>query len=177
MFKLVTEQEKQKIWREYVRRRSVVIIISLISILVIGIIGLLPSYILSSIRYSETLELSEIIEGAGVKEEESSFQAWFVETNRRLTALSPGSNVDRPSDFIKKVLDQKTNNISILNFSWKKVDGKVTSSISGIASDRQSLVTFRDNLISSGDFSGVDLPVSDLAKDKDIDFQIKFSPL
>lgn len=177
MLKLLTEEEKEKVVHEYHLRRAVVIILSLVSILIIGIIGLLPSHILSNIRHKEALEWDRIVDNSSLKEEEAALQAWLTETNRRLSTLSPKLDVDRPSDFIIKVLDQKVIGISITNFSWKKVAGKETFLVGGEASSRQVLVAFKDRLSASGHFSEVILPVSDLAKDKDISFQIKFSSI
>ncbi len=177
MLKLLTEEERKKVAHEYHLRRGALIIVALVSILVIGVIGLLPSYILSNIRYEEALEWDRVVDNSSLKEDEVELQVWLAETNRRLTALSPKLDVDRPSDFIKKVLDQKINGISITNFSWGKVAGKVTLSVSGEASNRQALVAFKDRLSDSGHFSDVILPISDLAKDKEISFQIKFSPI
>lgn len=177
MLKLLTEEERKKVAHEYHSRRAAVIIVALVSILIVGIIGLLPSYILSSTRYKEALEWDRVVDNSSLKEDEAELQAWLAETNRRLTALSPKLDVDRPSDFIKKVLGQKVSGISITNFSWGKVSGKVTLSVSGEASSRQALVAFKDRLSASGYFSDVTLPVSDLAKDKEISFQIKFSPI
>jgi len=177
MLKLLTEEEREKVSHEYHLRRAIVIIMALVSILVIGIIGLLPSYILSDLRYKEAFEWDRVVDNSSLKENEAELQAWLAETNKRLEALSPKLDVDRPSDFIKKVLEQKISGISITNFSWGKVAGKVVLSVSGEASNRQALVAFKDRLSASGYFSNVALPVSDLAKDKEISFQIKFSPI
>ena len=177
MLKLLTEEERGKVSREYHLRRAAVIVVALVSILVIGIIGLLPSYILSNTRHKEALEWDRVVDNSSLKEDEKALQAWLTETNRRLTTLSPKLDVDRPSNFVKKVLEQKISGISITHFSWGKVAGKVVLSVSGEASNRQALVAFKDRLSASGYFSDVALPVSDLAKDKEISFQIKFLPI
>lgn len=177
MLKLLTEEEREKVAHEYRLRRTITIIAGLIFILIIGVIGLLPSYILSDVRYKEALEWDRVVDSSSLKEEDVELQDWLTETNRRITTLSPKLDIDRPSGFIKKVLDQKTAGISITNLSWNKSETGTTLAVSGIASDRQSLVAFKDRLSSSGHFSNVAFPVSDLAKDKEISFQITFSPI
>ncbi len=175
MLELLTEKEKDKMRHEYVLRRGVVILSALILVLVIGIVGFLPAYILSNVRENEASEWVRIINSLSLKKNEIEFQTQLLETKRRLTALSPKLDVDRPSNFIKKTLDQKISGVRVINLSWVKTNKKTDLSVSGVASNRQALVTFRDQLDSSGYFSGVTLPISDLAKDKNINFQIKFS--
>lgn len=176
MFKLLTEKGRQKVSHEYATRRVIVIIFAVIFVEVVGVVGLLPSYILSNIRHNEAQAWAEVVaRSVGLKDNEAELQTWLLETNKRLVNLSPKLDIDRPSDFVEKVVEQKTKGISMTNFSWIKTKKTVDLSVSGVASDRKTLVAFEDGLNSSGNFSNVNLPISDLAKDKDISFQIKFS--
>lgn len=163
---------------EYRTRRTIVMLLALILVLIVAIIGLLPSYILSSIREKEAFERVRILSSSNFEDEDGAeLQTWLIETNRRLKAFSPLFDTDRPSNFVDKVLEQKSTGISLTGLSWVKVKDKVTLSVNGVARDRQTLVKFQNSIDSSGHFSGVILPISDLAKDKDITFQIKFSPI
>ncbi|OHA89766.1 MAG: hypothetical protein A3C70_00710 [Candidatus Zambryskibacteria bacterium RIFCSPHIGHO2_02_FULL_43_14] len=175
MFKLLTDEEKQKVAHEYVLRRVIVILFALILVLIIGIVGLLPSYILSDIRENEMTERTRIVEGVGQKGGEVELQAWLEKINRELQILSPVLDTDRPSIFIEKIIDQKVSGTHITGFSWVRVKDEITLSINGVALDRQTLIAFENGIKSSGYFSEVTLPVSNLAKDRNIDFQIKFS--
>jgi len=176
MFKLLTEEERQKVAHEYAMRRAIVILFALILVLVAGVIGLLPSYVLSNARQNEVLERTRIIDSSGERGDESNLQAWLVEIDRKLQVLSPVLDTDRPSDFIEKILDQRTTGVSITGFSLLRVKDKITLSVSGVALDRQTLIAFENRINSSGYFSEVTLPISNLAKDRNIDFQIKFLP-
>jgi hypothetical protein len=51
-------------------------------------------------------------------------------------------------------------------------EGMVPMLISGIASDRQALASFRDRLLADDRVSAVDLPISNLTSDRDINFDI-----
>src|SRR3990167_9368714 len=176
MFKLLTEEERQKVAHEYAMRRAIVILLTLILVLVVGIIGLLPSYVLSNARENEALERMRIMCSVGEREDDATLQVWLKETNRKLQVLSPALDTDRPSDFIEKILDQRITGIAVTDFSWARAKDKVILSINGVATSRQSLITFENRINSSKYFSEVALPISNLAKDKDIDFQIKLSP-
>lgn len=176
MFKLLTDEERQKVVHEYVLRRAIVMLSALILVLTIGIIGLLPSYILSNARENEVIERARIMGGAGQRGDEAGLQAWLEKVNRELQILSPELDTDRPSVFIEKVLGQKVSGTHITGFSWIRAKDEVTLSINGVALDRQALIAFENSINSSEYFSEVTLPVSNLAQDKNIDFQIKFSP-
>lgn len=175
MFKLLTEEERRKVVHAYTTHRTIVMLLALIGVLVVGIIGLLPSYVLSHAREDEALERTRIASDSVEKEDNATLQAWLEETNRKLQVLSPTLDTERPSDFIEKILDQRIAGITITGFSWVKVKDKITLSASGVATSRQSLITFENRINSSKHFSEVALPISNLAKDRDIDFQIKFS--
>ena len=175
MFKLLTEEERYKVRREYSMRRAIVMLLALILVLVVGVIGLLPSYVLSNGRHNEVLERARIANSSKQHEDNSDLEVWLVEIDNELEILSPKLDTDRPSSFIDKVLDEKITGVRLTGFSWTKVKGGVTLSISGVARDRQALIAFENNINSSGQFSNVALPISNLAKDRDIDFQIKFS--
>ena len=176
MFKLLTEEGREKVGREYRTRRVVVLLVLLVQVLAIGIIGLLPSYILSSARQDEVLERTRIMEKAGQRGNEAELQEWLAKTKRGLQVLNPKLDTDRPSDFIKKILDQKLARVRITSLSWIKANNKIKFSVSGVAPDRQTLIAFENRINASGYFSEVSLPISNLAKEKNIEFQIKFSP-
>ena len=176
MFKLLTDEEKQKVAHEYSVRRAVVVLLALILVLVVGIIGLLPSYILSDARQNEVLERTRIMGSVGQRGDEKDLQTWLRETNRKLQILSPELDTDRPSIFIERVLDQKVLGARITGLSWIRAEDKITLSVNGVALDRQALIAFENSINSSGYFSEATLPISNLARDRNIDFQIKFSP-
>ena len=176
MLKLLTDEGREKVSGEYKVRRVVVIILALIVITIITIIGLLPSYVLSGSREEEALARLRLTE-SGDQKEGQELRAWLAETNKRLSTIAPNLDTDKPSDFIARVIALKPSGIKITGFSWTKAKDKVTLSLSGTALDRQTLVRFENEIEASGLFSDITLPISDLAKDRNIGFQIKFSPL
>jgi hypothetical protein len=176
MFKLLTVEEENKVRQEYIMRRAIVMLSALIFVLVVGIIGLLPSYVLSNARQNEVLERMRIAGNSEQSKEDLSLQAWLTKINNELRVLSPKLDADKPSDFIEKILSSKNTGIQITGFSWKRAEAETSLSVSGIARDRQTLIAFQNSINLSGNFSDIDLPISDLAENKNIDFQIKFLP-
>jgi hypothetical protein len=175
MYKLLTEEKKAMLARVYAHRRTAVILIALDVVMVIGMVGLLPSYVLSDARRQEVAERTKIMEGLSSSEDEQELQAWLDSLNAKLKALSPTEDTDRPSELIEKILGERSDGIRLTSFVWSKEGGEALVSVSGIGRDRQSLIAFESRLNASGHFGRVTLPISNLAKDKDINFQVKLS--
>lgn len=175
MFKLLTEQASLKVSSEYAIRRMSLILLALIAVLIIGLVGLLPSFVLSGARKLE-LEIGvEMLNKNPINQTGSDPLSWLSYMNTKLQILSPLLDETRPSDFINKVMEKKSLGIRLTNFAWVDDKGQPTLSISGVAQDRQALLSFEGALKSSQYFSDVALPVSNLAKDRNISFQIKLS--
>ena len=174
MFKLLTDEGKEKVSREYATRRAIVMLISLIVVMVIGIVGLFPSYVVSKVRQEEMEERAKIVRNFELEEENEALRAWLVTANQKIKTLNPELDKDRPSLLVESVLEKSPAGLSITNILWSKEGNKV--SVSGAADNRQALLSFKDRLDSSGEFSLVDLPISSLASDSDISFEINLSP-
>lgn len=177
MFKLVTETERKSIRREYRLRRFGVVLAALTVLSVVGVVGLSPSYILSNLRHTEALEQMRVLKNLEAGDEEAAFRGRLSEANKRLRLLSSRMETAKPSTFVEKVIGEKEESISLTTFSFRAdSESKVELMIGGLASNRQALVAFRDRLGELEAFGEITLPISDLAKDRDINFQIKLSP-
>src|SRR3989344_7463723 len=163
MYKLLPDEEKQRVAEEYGRRRSVVILTAFIFLIMVAMMELFPSYVLSDARQKEVLERVIIVGDVGLKEGGPELQSWLRDFNQRLQILSPKLDSDRPSTIIENVLEERGVGIKLTNFNWQKLDGKIILSISGVAQDRQDLIDFEDRLNTSGHFETVTLPLSNLA--------------
>jgi len=176
MFKLLTEETRKKVAHEYMLRRLIVAFLALDVVLVIGIIGLMPSYVLSDVRQVEVSERSRILDATGNISDNSELQAWLTRANLQLALLAPQPNVRKPSEVMGNLLSQDTVGISLTTFFWVKVDDEILLQVEGMADNRQALINFENNVSASGHFSDVSLPVSNLAKDSDINFQVTLTP-
>jgi hypothetical protein len=169
MFKLLTEESRATVSREYKLRRVVLIVTSLSLVLAVALVGLFPSYILSQVKQAEAGAMSNQQEG------KEDLEAWLQEFNGKLRALSAGIAPARASADIEKVLSLKGAGIRITQLKWNEGDAEAKLSLMGVANDRQTLLSFEKRLKDSGKFSAVMLPVSNLAKERDINFQIDLS--
>jgi Tfp pilus assembly protein PilN len=100
------------------------------------------------------------------------------ETSLIVTKLNGLADVlSRDSDqissigLVDKILSLKNSNISLVSLSileGEKGLRKIT--VSGISRSRDDLTRFNKNLISDGSFGDIDLPVSNLIKNSDLNF-------
>ncbi len=172
MYKLLTDEQKKVVESEYKHRLAVIALWALIAIVVIGMVSLFPSYILTNARHAEVSERLALLEKTGLSLEDQEVQTWLDQMNQKLKILAPKLDNDRPSLFIEEALKARTQGISITSLEWRRAEGREVLALSGTARDRQSLINFESALDKSGKFGDVSLPISNLAKDKDIDFQV-----
>lgn len=175
MYKLLPEVAREKVRREYLLRRAVVMVTAFIVVLIVTIVGLFPSYMLSKARQDEARERARLIGLAKPSGETEELDKWLSQINLKLKTLNPKLDQDRPSLLLTQVIEKKGSGIRITRFNWVKIEGKNELSVSGVARDRQSLLSFESRLNNSQLFSTVALPVSNLAKDRDISFEIKLT--
>lgn len=175
MFKLIPDEKKKMLEHEYALRRWAVILCSLIAIITIAMVGIFPTYLLSNMKNTNVHERIDKLQATPLSEEDAALKEWYESINKKLKYLSPNLDKEQPSEFIEATLKDKSPGIQIMNFTYTG-DPKITLTLSGVAKDRQALISFQDALNESGRYGEVSLPVSNLAKDKDISFQIKLTP-
>lgn len=176
MYKLLPEEERVKVAHEYALRRAALWLIAFILIGAVALSGLLPSYLLTRARRDEVLARLSVV---GAKEESAESVAaatWLKKARIELETLEPKLDSDRISVLFEEVIRDKPAGIRLTNISYNKSANKASFALSGVASDRQALLSFESILQDSEAFSDVALPVSNLAKDKDLSFQIKLMP-
>lgn len=174
MINLIPPQAKKRIQLEYWLRVFSVWATLWSGALIIGIAILIPSYVLivSQVKvYSESAAAAsqKILNFENVSKElgRSSQQAGTL-----LMGLKQPLLTEYTSTF--KSLEEP--GIAISKITMTRVDtGLSAAQISGEAESRQALADFRDRLRAQPDVSAVDLPISNLAKDKDIQFSLSVS--
>jgi hypothetical protein len=175
MYKLLTEEPKKKVAREYSLRRALIVVWAVILVTIIGMAGLFPSYILSDARQREVSERLRILGELELSEEDQLLKAWLADFNLKLKVLSPRFDNKKPSLLVDKVIATKTPGIRLNSFDWTLENNVETLNVRGVAADRQSLISFEQKLEAQG-LGEVALPVSNLAKDREIDFRVTLTP-
>lgn len=171
MINLIPAQAKRKLQKEYWFRVVSVWMLIWSTALIVGAFILLPVYVLigsqisvyedSAIEASQRVTNYENVSGALVQ---ASQQARFIIDQ---------SSVPVFSEYLTIFETLEGEDIEIKEFLLEVgKDGIAPINISGVASGRQTLATFRDDLLALDIVKEVDFPISNLAKDKDIPFNI-----
>ncbi|MCR4334438.1 MAG: hypothetical protein NUV47_01770 [Patescibacteria group bacterium] len=174
MFNLLPEKYKKRLENEYNIRLAIVVFVLIFLITLISVAFLTPSYLLSKTKETEVENRLATIKNQAPDQTSVELNAVLLQTKKELSVLAPTSNISF-LESIKKILARKIPNITIIGLTIIENGSIWKTSISGVASNRDTLISFKKSLESEQSFSGVDLPISDLARNKDIPFTITVS--
>lgn len=131
-----------------------------------------PSFILATRageaaeRYAQAAE-----ESVGLKERSGVSESMRV-LNERVSLLDAGSLYPQSTEIIEAMLKPLPRGVSVTAFAYATGEGAANVSVSGVAETRVALLAYAEALRASGQFEGVNVPVSQLALDADIPFSI-----
>ena len=175
MFNLLPENLKEKIKSEYRLRLLITIFALVIFLQVFFLVTLLPSWIISDYKESITSsQLSEMKQTALYKDADSVV-ANIISINTKLNFIN---TLDYPkvTNYIKVIVSNKSRSVHINRLSYAPAaKNTIAIALGGVSDSREALVVFIKNLKNSGSFKTADLPISDLAKEKNLDFSINLS--
>lgn len=174
MLNLLPQEQKIGLEREYKTRRLLAWTTILLVILAISLLLLVPSYILSQTKTAEVkgqLEHTKNILDAELQPNDLTND--LTEAARNARDMMPFTPKESVYSLIK-LFESKPASIKITNITYleKKGDDPTTMTLAGIAADRESLKAFGRLMEARAEFSKVDLPVSNFAKERNIDFNI-----
>lgn len=173
MFNLLPQTEKETIRREY-RFRLVIVALGLtfVTLLIAGIL-LVPSVLLSSQKEEAAERRFEVLMKSVEKGKTEELDKTLLEAKALLGLLPHEAPLVLLHELLLNIVSAKTNRISLGNFSLADAgEGKQRVDLSGVAKDRTALVAFVKSLEQSGLFEKVEVPISNFAKDTDIEFSI-----
>ena len=171
MINLIPPSAKKKIVSEYWIRVVSVWFYLWTGAIVGGVFIMLPAYVLITTQVSVYEESART-----ASEKVSSFEdvtKALEQTNKQAIAVSSGTSVPLVSEYIGVLRTLEGNGVTLTEISIQRSDLRFDPiKIAGTANDRQALAAFRDRLVADPKVESVDLPLSNLAKDKDIKFTI-----
>ncbi len=171
MINLIPPEAKKHLIREYWIRSVTVWFFLWAAVFLLGIAVLVPSYVLINLQvkaYSAS--------AASADEKNAGFEAVSKELERASKMAATLSNhFENPSmtELITLLKGFELSSIEITQMSLAREGANIGAvTVAGIADDRQSLATFRNRMLDSEQIESVDLPISNLAKDKQIPFEL-----
>ena len=141
-------------------------------IFLMSLLLLLPSQMLAILK-KEGLseELSALQKSLAIKGNNTVED--FVSVSKKKIELTNNKESERLfTDILIDFLSHKVDGVSITSISFERVGTENTIAVSGKALSRDALLSFSKALKSNHRFENVDLPVSNLAKSRDIEFSL-----
>lgn len=175
MFNVLPQPAQEKVIREYKQRRIIVTLGAVVFIQVAFLALLFPSWLASSSREKAAAAQIAMVDDSA-SQNSVAISRTVTATNGILSLVHTVALRPAVVPALDTILKYKTANIRILDLQYAAT-GTSTASVSvhGIAATRESLVSFVKALQTSESVDHVDLPVSNLAKDKNIDFSATVS--
>jgi hypothetical protein len=177
MYKLLPPQAGEKAKKEYSLRRISVILGLLSTLALFALTTLSPTAIFFLEKKKAALFTLDVVDKPVQGLDKDALEKWLERVVADLPAITPDETKDDVYIYLQKILAKKSPSISITNLSYAKaLNGNKSFKVSGVAKTRQSLIAFQSSLNDSKEWSQVDFPVSAIARESDIPFDISLVP-
>jgi hypothetical protein len=174
MLNFLTQNIKNKVINEYSLRLVVVLLIMIFIVCVFLISLFLPSFFMSMYK-SLAIDDQYRTTMLNIKEDSLNSIEIVKENNSLISVLSSKNAQDistSTSEFIEKIFLLKNENIKISSVLVSNKVGEVKVIIGGVSKTREGLTLFNKALKNSYYFDEIILPVVNLLKSIDIEFNI-----
>ena len=174
-YTLLPKEEMRDLRKEYRIRLFIVASFFVSCGIVVGIISLLPAYIFSHNQEVQAVahanQLNESRKASGVDEIERE----LVQSQKIAEKLAADGATASYSAGIQRIISHRSSQLYLTSFEITPTVGSTTydAVVQGKALTREALLEFQDGLKSDAFFSKIDLPLSDLAKSKNVTFTLK----
>lgn len=175
---LLPEEEKKNIRHEYLFRFFTVVSYFLSLSFLLGAFAVFPYFLSARTELDRTSEKTEALNvlNVNVSTTTEKIVADFSRFSDRIKLLIPVTDSQNlaPIGVLTNILAVKPEGVQITSFSYiggAEVGG-IKIVVLGVASNRDSLLLFKKELSATGDFSLVDLPVSNFSEKTDIEFTL-----
>ena len=175
MINLLSEFNKRAFKKMYLLRLLTVALFMSALLLAIHSVLLIPSYaFLQAQILNQNVEkefIGKTLEASGSEEVEERLAL----LNAKIALLETLPSQPLFIDAIEEVLEVSRTGIKITQISYTPNDAKVQISVRGVAEDRDSLRSFAKRLEEREGIAGVEFPIGNLSKDKDLPFTISIT--
>ncbi|MCC2630954.1 MAG: seg [Candidatus Paceibacter sp.] len=175
MINLLPDNEKKLIDKEYKLRRAVLVVGACIAVVFILIMVLVPSYIMAFFR-TKAVDSGMLVQDSQTEKNAAELARQIEDAKVLTKVLAPKTVSVVPSNIIPLLVSHKSDRNSITDIQFtRNTDGTAKVLVQGIAKTRESLSTFTDALSKEPTITAVDVPVSNFAKDANIEYNFTVS--
>lgn len=174
MLNLLPKKAKKRIRKEYLLRLIVIFLFMSAWLVFFAGILLVPSFLVSSVKENVATERLDVLAEFNNLILDEDLQNESKILNTRIEVLiSDKSLALAENGFLEIVVRSKPDGIYIDNISYDWGNGRAI--LRGSSINREILLSFIKILESRKEFFDIDLPISNLVKDRNIPFTIKIS--
>ncbi|MEK7179850.1 MAG: hypothetical protein AAB706_00055 [Patescibacteria group bacterium] len=171
MFNLLPNEEKKDIYTTYSIRRAILGLLFLFLAGIVMCVSLIPSFVLTKAKESEILQQIEFLNTSLALKNVNVLNQAIITARDDVKVLKDfASKSTSVFDLFNKILEKKSANIRLTGILFGAVSDKRQIVLNGIAKDREALLEFAQSIGREKAFSDISLPVSNFAKNKDIEF-------
>ncbi len=175
MLHLLTDEYKKKVSREYAFRVWIVVSLIVLVISILSALFIAPAYLKINAVYNKILaEKEDYSEKIKSRQDDNSVDGVRNITNT-IAALKNFNSKESTRDIVLNLVSKKQKGISLSHIAYGLTKSGLILEVAGKAETRSSLVAFSDQLKKDVSFTGVTIPLSSFAREKDIDFSLKLS--
>jgi len=175
MANLIPQKEQKIIRDHYLERLLSITLFYILVSLVFACIFMVPAYILTVSKEKSAESRLEVLKQSVSYRVGTDIEKKLQETKDDLNAISLYIERKTVLEILDFVIESKNSNISLNNIGYQRVNESLAEiNLSGKAESRDSLLSYVDVLSSNEFFENVDLPISNLTRDRDIEFSLRF---
>lgn len=171
MHTYLPSKEKRELRKEYLIRLMIVFFGALLAITVCTIIFMLPAYFSSYAERNQVLVKLQSFKDTGASTEIKGIENEVKSVTDITNRFAEG--IDRPNsiDVIDLATSALVPGVSLKGFEYTyTASSSVDVRVTGLAQTRDALINFKKKVESNSYVAKVELPVSDLAKSRDLTF-------
>ena len=173
MFNVLPENLKNDIRKEYKIRLVIVTLSLFVALQMFFVVSLFPTWLSSLYKEKEVSSLIKKEQESELSRDVKNISEIIDSTNKKLFALNDTLEYPEVIPVYREIISNKVSGIKLTEFSYlSTASSSATVSLRGVSFSRENLVSFVKKLEESNKFSEVVSPVSNLAKQKNIEFVI-----
>lgn len=169
MFNLLLPSDKVTLYREYMLRVMIVAMGAFLTVIGIGIVLLLPSYVWLRLSEQALFEKrATLLKDGSVNQE---LVATLADAKKTIATLNTKQQVSLRS-LVEALVVSRGSGIKLSDIEFDASGEKIRLHLTGVSADRESLVAFSKSLSKDPMYTVVDVPISNFVKDRNIEFSL-----
>lgn len=178
MFNLLPDSLKEEIIKEYKLRKLIIVLLIIVFLQASFFVFMMPSWVNLSNKENELLERVKKFDNSPIVSGANALKLTVKLLNSEAIVMDKTLEYQEFIPILNTIISNKTNSIKITDVLFTSISSSTSMLVvQGVSSTRDDLVNYKNTLDQTKMFKSVDLPVSNLAKDRNIVFSINLSTL